>query len=156
MSDQTSITVTPVTCKSFLLEFKHYAVRYIKTALANKTATVTVACEELCNPYFYYAHWKKMLEKVDDMKKNNDFIAFKINSESCKVHPGRPSALKEIRDGLLRSIFELQEQGIQVNTCTVQNQASRMSQSFNGKSMKVKKASVAHGINRPIKKEMME
>ena len=46
MSNQTFITVTPVTRKSFSLEFKHYAVRYIETALANKTATITVASEE--------------------------------------------------------------------------------------------------------------
>jgi len=119
MSDQTLITVTPVTRKSFSLEFKHYAVCHIETALANKTAAITVASEELCIPHFYYARWKKMLEKVDDMKKTIDFIAFKINSRSCKIHPGCPSALKEFHDGLSRSIFELREQGIQVNTCTV-------------------------------------
>ena len=68
MSDQTLTTVIPVTRNSFSLEFKRYAVCYIKIALANKTATITVACEELCIPHFYYARWKKMLEKVDDMK----------------------------------------------------------------------------------------
>jgi hypothetical protein len=130
------------------LEFKHYAVCHIETALANKTAAITVASEELCIPHFYYTRWKKMLEKVDDMKKTYDFIAFKIYSGSHKIHPGRSSALKELRDSLLHSIFELREQGIQVNTCTVRNQASRMSQSFNDKNMKAKKASVARFVKK--------
>jgi hypothetical protein len=75
-------------------------------------------------------------------------IAFRINDGSCKVHPGHPSALEEIRNSLLRSIFKPREQGIQVNTCTVRNQASHMSQSFNDKSMKAKKASVARFVNK--------
>ena len=107
MSNQTFIMITPVTRKSFSLEFTHYDVRYIETALSTKTATITVASEELCIPHFYYTCWKKMVEKVDDMKKTIDFIAFKINSGSRKIHPGCPSALKELRDGLSRSIFEL-------------------------------------------------
>ena len=115
MSDKTPITITPVTRKSFSLEFKRYAVRYVDLALATKRASVTVACEELCVPHFYYARWKRMLEKVDDMKKSSDFIAFKTNAGSHKIHPGRPSRL-EVRDGLSCSIFELREQGIQVNT----------------------------------------
>ena len=84
MSDQTFITVTSVTRKSFSLEFKHYAVRYIKTVLANKTATITVACEELCIPHFYYARWKKMLEKVDDMKKTMISLHLKSIMEVVK------------------------------------------------------------------------
>jgi hypothetical protein len=151
MSDQTFNSVnpiTPVSRKSFSLEFKRYAVRYIDTALANKTASITVACEELCIPHFYYARWKKMLEKVNDMKKSNNFIAFKLNAGSRKVHPGRPSALEEIRDGLSRSIFELREQGIQVSTRTVRNQASHMSHTFNNKSIKAKKASVARFVKK--------
>ena len=151
MSDQTFNSVNPITPfsrKSFSLEFKRYAVRYIDTALANKTASITVACEELCIPHFYYARWKKMLEKVNDMKKSNNFIAFKLNAGSRKVHPGRPSALEEIRDGLSRSIFELREQGIQVSTRTVRNQASHMSHTFNNKSIKAKKASVARFVKK--------
>jgi hypothetical protein len=83
-----------------------------------------------------------MLEKLDDLKKANDFIAFKINSGCRKIYPGCPSALEEIRSGLLRSIFELREHGIQVSNRTVRNYASRMSPAFNEKSMKAKKASV--------------
>ena len=106
------IPITPVTRKSFSLEFKRYAVRYIDNAVANKTASVTATCEFLCIPHFYYKCWKTMLQKVDNLKKANDFIAFKINFGSRKIHPGRPSELEEIRSGLSRSIFELREQGI--------------------------------------------
>jgi hypothetical protein len=148
MSDKTPIAITPVTRKSFSLEFKRYAVRYIDLALATKRASVTVASEELCVPHFYYARWKRMLEKVDDMKKTSEFIAFKTNAGSRKIHPGRPSGLEDIRDGLSRSIFELREQGIQVNTRTVRNEASRMSETFNQKSMKAKKASVARFVKK--------
>ncbi len=119
MSEKTPIAITPVTRKSFSLEFKRYAVRYVDLALATKRASITVSCKELCVPHFYYARWKRMLEKVDDMKKTSDFIAFKTNAGSRKIHPGRPSGIEELRDGLSRSIFELQEQGIQVNTRTV-------------------------------------
>ena len=89
-----------------------------------------------------------MLQKVDDLKKANDFIAFKINSGSRKIHPGRPSELEEIRSGLSRSIFELREQGIQVSNRTVRNHASRMSPAFNEKSMKAKKASVTRFVKK--------
>ena len=47
-----------------------------------------------------------MLQKVDNLKEANDFIAFKINSGSYKIHPGRPSKLEEIRSGLSRSKFK--------------------------------------------------
>ena len=104
---ETPVPITPVTRRSFSLEFKRYAVRYIDNALASKMVSLTVACEDLCIPHFYYKRWKKMLEKLVDLKKANDFIAFKINSGCRKVHPGRPSALEEIRSGLSQSIFEL-------------------------------------------------
>ncbi len=142
------IPITPVTRKSFSLEFKRYAVRYIDNAVANKMASVTAACEYLCIPHFYYKCWKMMLQKVDDLKKANDFIAFKINSGSRKIHPGRPSELEDIRSGLSRSIFELREQGIQVSNRTVRNHASRMSPAFNEKSMKAKKASVTRFVKK--------
>ncbi len=93
----------------------------------------------------------KLEEDVGESRrheKTNNFIAFKLNAGSRKVHPGRPSALEEIRDGLSRSIFELREQGIQVSTRTVQNQASHMSHTFNDKSIKAKKASVARFVKK--------
>ena len=50
MADETKtpIPITSVTCKSFSLEFKRYAVRYIDNALASKMVSLTVACEDLC------------------------------------------------------------------------------------------------------------
>ena len=88
---ETHIPITPVTRKSFSMKFKRYAVRYINNAVANKMANATAACDYLCIPHFYYKHWKKMFQKVDDLKEANDFIAFKINLGSRKIHPGHPS-----------------------------------------------------------------
>ena len=89
-----------------------------------------------------------MLEKVEDMKKASDFIAFKTNAGSRKIHLGRPSRLEELCNGLSCSIFKLRDQGIQVNTYTVQNESIRMSETFNQKSMKAKKASVARFVKK--------
>ncbi len=148
MVHETSIAITPVSRKSFSLEFKRYAVRYIDNALENKTASITVASDELCLPHFYYARWKKTLQKVDNLLATNEVIAFRINSGTRKIHPGRPSELEAIRTGLSRSIFELREQGIQVSNRTVRNHASRMLQSFNVKTMKAKKASIARFVKK--------
>ena len=87
MSDKTPITITPVTRKSFSLEFKRYAVRYVDLALATKRASITIACEELCVPHFYYARWKRMLEKVDDMKKTAISLHLKPTWEVVKFIP---------------------------------------------------------------------
>jgi hypothetical protein len=84
MSDKTPIVITPVTRKLFSLEFKRYAVCYIDLALATKRASVTVACKELCVPHFYYARWKRMLEKVDDMKKPAISLHLKPRQEVVK------------------------------------------------------------------------
>ena len=74
---KTPIPITPVTRKSFSLEFKRYVVRYINNAMANKMASITVACKCLCIPHFYYKRWKKMLQNVNYLKKANNFMLSK-------------------------------------------------------------------------------
>ena len=51
MVHESSIPITPVSRKSFSLEFKRYAVRYIDKAVEEKMASVTVACDALCIPH---------------------------------------------------------------------------------------------------------
>ena len=100
MVHETSIPITPVSRKSFSLEFKRYAVHYIDKAVEEKTASVSLACDFLCIPHYYYPRWKKTLGKVDNLKSKNEHVAYRINWGTCKIHPGRPSALEEIRSSL--------------------------------------------------------
>ena len=82
MDDQLTTPFIPVSWKSSSLEFKKYAVRYIDHAISKKLPTITVACEKLCIPHYYYQRWKKTLQKVDDIKTSPEFIAFKLNGET--------------------------------------------------------------------------
>ena len=75
MVHETPIPITPVSRKSFALEFKCYAVRYIDKAVEEKMASVTVACDAFCIPHYYNAYWKKTLHKVDDLLTMNEFVA---------------------------------------------------------------------------------
>ena len=143
MVHKTSIPITPVSRKSFSLEFKRYAVHYIDKAVEKKMASVGRTCDFLCIPHYYYPRCKKTLVKDNDLKSKNKHVAYRIKLSTRKIHLGHPSALEEIRSFLSRFIFELRKQGIQVSNHTVRNHARCMSRQFKEKTLKAKKASIS-------------
>jgi hypothetical protein len=58
--------------------------------------TIEKASAELKLPNYYYSHWKKMLDRVDEIEKSDGFIPRNISSDSQQIHPGRISSLEEI------------------------------------------------------------
>ena len=77
------------------------------------------AAEEVNIPHGYYKTWRRTVAKVDCLRKNEIVRPFAIHGEVCKLHPGCPTGLGDIQNSLTRTLFELREQGLQVNTHTV-------------------------------------
>ncbi len=133
--------------KSYSVKFKRHAINAINDLMLHGY-TLCAATKELNIPHLYYKRWRKTIVKVDKLASSDAVVPFKINGESRKIHPGRPSALDPFEGDLMRSIFEMREQGLPVNTRTLRKEAARLSQVFKDKSIKAKISSV----NRFVKK----
>ena len=86
------------------------------------------------------------VKTVDDLLQKDDLLPFNIGGDIKKLHPGRKSSLTTIKSELSCSIFELHEQGLHVNTHTVQKEASRLSSNFKNKTSTAKIRSVQRFI----------
>ena len=58
------------------------------------------ACSHVDLPHMYYAHIKKVVEKVDALEKSAVCILYNMNGSACKIHPGPTSLLTTIQDNL--------------------------------------------------------
>jgi hypothetical protein len=117
---------------------KRYKVRKIEEALKAKISLRTI-CAELGIRHNYYKTWKKQLEKAVDVK---------ISGNCSKIHRGKKGLLEDHTAAIERAIFELREQGIQVNTRYVRVEASKLSSAFRSKT----KVAKDHIVRRFIKK----
>ena len=90
----------------------------------------------------------KTVVKVDKLASSDAVVPFKINGECRKIYPGRPSALDPFEGDLMRSIFEMREQGLPVNTRTLRKEAARLSQVFKDNSIKAKISSVTRFVKK--------
>ena len=85
--------------KSFLLKYKRDALNAMHDhmplgySLCNATEKVNI-------PHFYYQNWRRTVAKVDQLASKQTVVPFKINGESCKIHPGCPSELVPIEGDL--------------------------------------------------------
>ena len=120
--------------RSFSVKEKREYVVAIDAIIATG-ATRRQACTMVNLPHNYYPRFKKVLSKIDDIEKNEGFVPFKTNGIARKIHPGRPSLLREIRKDLSRFVFEIHQQGIQVSTRMIRQEALRLLPTFRGKSM---------------------
>ena len=133
--------------RTFTLKYKRYALNAINDLmLLGYSLREAAECQNI--PHYYYKAWRKTVAKVDQMASKQAVVPFRFNGESRKIHPGRPSGLATIEHNLTRSIFELREQGLQVNTRTLRNEAARLSHNFKAKTIKAKVSSIKRFVKR--------
>ena len=96
----------------------------------------------------YHWRWRKTIAKVNELAANQTVVPFKIHGESCEIHPWCPSGLTPIEGDLKQLIFELREQGYQVNSHTLKKEAVRLSDIFKAKGTKAKVSSMRCFVKR--------
>jgi hypothetical protein len=132
--------------KSFSVCFKRQAVCAVEDMMKSGLS-ICQAMDRLQIHHWYYARWKKVVTRVDDILQKDEAHPFNISGDIKKLHPGCPSSLTTIKSNLTRSIFELREQGLHVNTRTVRKEASRLSSDFKNKTPTAKIKNVQRFIN---------
>jgi hypothetical protein len=110
--------------------------------------TLCAAAKEFNIPHWYYKRWRETVVQVDKLSSSDAVVPFKIHGDSRKIHPGRPSELDSFQGDLTRSIFEMREQGLPVNTRTLRKEAARLSNVFKNKSTKAKISSMNRFVKR--------
>lgn len=100
--------------------------------------SVRTASDKVGIPHWYYKRWRKTVFQVDQLLSTKAWVPFNIKGDSRKIHPGPKSQLNAIENNLTRSLFELREQGLQVNTRTLRKEAARLSTEFRGKTRTAK------------------
>jgi hypothetical protein len=90
---------------------------------------------------FYYRRWKNFLGKVDELDASNKAASKPtvVSGESRQLHHGCPGILQAVENDLTHALFELHEQGLQVNTQNFCKEASRLNENFWNKTLLSKK-----------------
>jgi len=105
-----------------------------------------VSCHQACAfvgiSQVYYACFKKMIEKVDDLKNDNEFILYTIIDSSQKIYPGHSSFLDNMKVELCTFVSITREKGIQVSTRMVHQEASCLLTAFRDKPLNAQKSAV--------------
>ena len=137
--------------KSYSIEQKKNSVRTIKDLHSNGLL-VLATCRGLNLPHYYCHRWKKLLKIVDELDTSNKAAGKPviISGESRQFHHGRPGILQAVENDLTHALFELHEQGLQlqVNTRTVCKETSRLSENFRNKTLLAKKAVIFRFLKR--------
>ena len=123
--------------RSFSLKYKRGVLNSINDLML-LGYSLRKAAEEVNIPHGYYKTWRRTVAKADCLRKNDIVRPFTIHGEVCKLHPRRPTGLGDIQNLLTCTVFELRELGLQVNTCTMRKEASRLSEIFKDKTTTVK------------------
>ena len=127
--------------KSYSMKFKCEALNSINDLVLHGDS-IRIASEKVGIPHWYYKCWRKTVNKVDKLLSMKAWIPFSIKGSSRKIHPGPSSQLNSIESALTCAVFELREQGLQVNMRTLRKEAERLSTEFRGKTMKAKMSCV--------------
>jgi hypothetical protein len=133
--------------RSFSLKYKRGVLNSINDLML-QGYSLRRAAEELKIPHGYYKTWRRTVAKADSLRKDEAVHPFTINGEVRKLHPGRPTGLGDFQNSLTRSVFELREQGLQVNTRTVRKEASRLSEIFKDKTKIAKVSCIRRFVKR--------
>ena len=133
--------------RSFSLKYKRGVLNSINDLML-QGYSLRNAAKKLSIPHGYYKAWRKTVAKADSLRKDEAVPPFNINGEVRKLHPGRPNGLGYLQDSLSRSVFELREQGLQVNTRTMRKAASRLSEDFKEKTKLAKVACIRRFVKR--------
>jgi hypothetical protein len=133
--------------KSFLIKYKQQVLNTINDLML-LGHTLCNAIEKLNIPHSYHRRWGRTVSKVDTPAAHQPIVPFKIHGESHKIHRGHPSGIIFIEGNLKCLIFELWEQGLQVNSHTLTSEATRLSYNFKAKSTKEKVSSMRCFVKR--------
>ena len=91
--------------------------------LVSNSISICRACPQFVLPHQYYYRFKKTVEAADKLEQNEIFIHYKVNGTSRKLHPGQPSILAPVRDGLMQFVDVTRIRGIQVSSHMVHHEA---------------------------------
>ncbi len=119
------------------MKFKRDALNAINECVL-RGDSIRTASDKVGIPHWYYKRWRKTVFQVDQLLHTKAWVPFNIKGDSRKIHPGPKSQLNVIENDLTRSLFELREQGLQVNTRTLRKEAARLSTEFRGKTRTAK------------------
>ena len=94
------------------------------------------ACNSIRIRCLYYCHWKwkKVIQKVDNIKKEDGFGAFYTKGSVQKIHQGCVGLLVTTQEHFLRFVFKMMEQGIQCTNKMVTREAAWIVSAFQVKS----------------------
>ena len=109
-----------VTRRSYTIKEKHELVQAI-CMLASDSVSICRACPLLGLPHQYYYRFKKAVEVADELEENDVFIHYKVNDTARKIHPGRPSILAPVCNGLMQFVAVTRMHGIQVSSRMVRH-----------------------------------
>jgi hypothetical protein len=117
--------------KSFSVKEK---CKYILTVDVHALIAGGLSCCQACSmiglPQNYYAHFKKVIIKLDDFKQEPRVVSFKTNGTPHKIHPGHPIISQVIQEDLSRFVIEMKQHGIQDSTGMICQEACRLLPSF--------------------------
>jgi hypothetical protein len=124
-------------------DFVHTIDIIVSTGVSRRQAYARVSL-----PYLYYAHFKRMLQKVEALENSDVYVPFKTNGTACKIHAGQPSLLCAIKDDLACFVLHARHSGIQVSTHIIHQEACRLLLLFKDKSLEARNSVVGHFTKR--------
>ena len=83
--------------KSFSVRFKRQVVRAVEDMMKSGLS-IRQAMDRLQIHHWYYARWKKVVTRVDDILQKDEAHPFDISGDIKKLHPGRPSSLTTTKE----------------------------------------------------------
>jgi hypothetical protein len=116
----------PSSRKSYELKDKRHIVQQIDGLVASGLCSRHKACAAIGIHPVYYSHWKKVVEKADELNFSTEFVPYNTRGTSCKIHLGWKSVLEQVKDKLRAFTFKLFEQAIQVTNWMVMREAGRL------------------------------
>ena len=101
--------------KSFTIRFKWQAIGVINEVMKSRLS-IYQSTDSLQIHHWHFAMWEKTMQIVDNLIEKDEVLTFSISGDIKKLNLGCPSSLTAIKSDLSCSIFELCEQGLQINT----------------------------------------
>jgi hypothetical protein len=139
-SPKTPKTLPKKRRKALTIKEKRQTLRHIEEAIKSGLS-VRAACQQVGTHHTNNNRYKVTVEKAST-------VDCKVNGGYRKIHPGKKGVLEEYKDVIERAIFELREQGIQVNTRYVRIEAGKLSPGFRAKSPVAKEHVIRRFIRR--------
>ncbi len=134
----------PFRWKSFSIKDKRELVQAIDIMVSTSISHCQ-ACSWVGLHHIYYTCFKKVIEKVDALKKIDVYVPYKTNGTARKTHPWHPSWLSIIKDDLACFIVHARHSGIQVSTHMICQEPCHLLLFFRDKLPEAKRMGLSHG-----------